>query len=190
MANLMLEPVPPADLANIGQVIETKGKVEDFKRLVEIVAADISVLPEARVPQRWRRAPVDITLRFGWIEARPGIPALEGHVAATVVAICQRCLGPLALVLDTNMKLLLPQSGSAPAEYDGYEIWEFDENTVRPADIVEEALIMAMPLSALHESSNDCKALPDNDSADDSKTVRPFEDLRSLLANDGKKTEF
>jgi uncharacterized metal-binding protein YceD (DUF177 family) len=82
------------------------------------------------------------------------------------------------------MKLLLPQSGVTPAECDGYEIWEFDENTVRPADLVEEALIMAMPLSALHESSDDCKALINDEQADESKTVRPFEDLRSLMANE------
>jgi uncharacterized metal-binding protein YceD (DUF177 family) len=85
------------------------------------------------------------------------------------------------------MKLLLPQSGTMPAECDGYEIWEFDENTVSPADIVEEALIMAMPLSALHASSDDCKAVFDDGHVDDGKTVRPFEDLRSLMANDDRK---
>jgi hypothetical protein len=184
MANPLLEPVPPADLANIGQVIETKGKVEDFKRLVEIVDADLSVLPEGSIPQQWRQATVDITLRFGWIDARPGVPALEGRVATKLAAVCQRCLGSLVISLDTTMKLLLPQSGVTPAECDGYEIWEFDENTVRPADLVEEALIMAMPLSALHESSDDCKALINDEQADESKTVRPFEDLRSLMANE------
>jgi uncharacterized metal-binding protein YceD (DUF177 family) len=187
MANPMLEPVPPADLANIGQVIETKGKIEDFRRLAEIVDADLSALPEASFPQHWQQATVDITLRFGWIEARPGVPALEGRVATKLAAVCQRCLGPLELVLDTAINLLLPQSGTTPAECDGFEIWEFDENTVRPADIVEEALIMAMPLSALHELSDDCKALLDDERADASKTVRPFEDLRSLMANEDTK---
>jgi len=187
MANPLLEPVPPADLANIGQVIETKGKVEDFKRLTEIVDADLSALPEGSIPQKWRQASVDITLRFGWIDARPGIPALEGRVATRLAAVCQRCLGLLELSLGTEIKLLLPRSGVSPAECDGYEIWEFDENTVRPADVVEEALIMAMPLSALHESSDDCKAFFDAEQLDDSKTVRPFEDLRSLMANDETK---
>ena len=74
-----------------------------------------------------------------------------------------------------------------PADCDGYEIWEFDENKVSPADIVEEALIMAMPLSALHESSDDCIAFSDDVHVDDSKTVRPFEDLRSLMANNDRK---
>jgi hypothetical protein len=120
MVNPLLEPVPPADLAKIGQVIETKGKVADFRRLAEIVDADLSALPEASMPQQWRQATVDITLRFGWIDARPGIPVLEGRVATKLVAVCQRCLGPLELTLDTAVKLLLPPSGVSPAECDGY----------------------------------------------------------------------
>jgi uncharacterized metal-binding protein YceD (DUF177 family) len=179
--------VPPADLASSGQVIETTGKIEDFERLVGIIDADLSALPAARIPQQWRQAAVDITLHFGWIDARPGVPALEGRVTARVAAVCQRCLAPFELGLDTALKLLLPRSGTMPAECDGYEIWEFDENTVSPTDIVEEALIMAMPLSALHESSDDCIAFIDDGHAGDSKTVRPFEDLRSLMANDDTK---
>ncbi len=187
MASLMLEPVPPADLASSGQVIETTGKIEDFQRLVGIVDADLSALPAARIPQQWRQAAVDITLHFGWIDDRPGVPALEGRVTATVAAVCQRCLAPFELALDTALKLLLPRSGTMPADCDGYEIWEFDENKVSPADIVEEALIMAMPLSALHESSDDCIAFSDDVHVDDSKAVRPFEDLRSLMANNDRK---
>ena len=91
------------------------------------------------------------------------------------------------MLFRSAFKLLLPQSGTMPAACDGYEIWEIDENTVSPADIVEEALIMAMPLSALHVSSDDCVAFYDDGRVDDSKTVRPFEDLRSLMANDDRK---
>ena len=187
MANLMRERESPEALANRGQVIEIIGKIGDFKRLSEIIAADLSELPDAKIPQRWRQIPVAITLRFGRIEARPGIPALEGSVSTTVAAVCQRCLDPLDLALDVHLKLMLPQTGITPAEYEDYEIWEFDENKVGPADIVEEALIMALPFSALHKTSDDCVPIGEQSPDVENRKTRPFEDLQTLMARAEEK---
>ncbi len=187
MVNPLLEHVPPKKRADLGQVIEIKGSVKDFSRLVEIVEADLSALPDAKIPQRWREAPVDIRLRFGWTEAQPGVPVLDGHVTTVVMAVCQRCLDPFELALHTDLKLLLPQPGVSLAECDGYEVWESDEQDVRPADIVEEALIMALPFSALHESSDACSMLIDDGQPDDRETVQPFADLRSRMAKAEEK---
>jgi uncharacterized protein len=186
MANMMLARVPPEELANRGQVIEIVNKISDFSRFEDIIAADLGKLPEVKIPQQWRQAPVGIKLRFHRIEAQPGIPSLEGSVSTTVVLVCQRCLGPVELALDIELKLLLPQPGVTPAEYEGFEVWEFDENDVRPVDIVEEALIMALPFSALHHSSDDCVRIAEPKAADESRKTRPFEDLQSLMAKTGQ----
>jgi len=187
MANPMLQCEPPEELASRGQVIETISKISDFSRLSEIIAADLGGLPDAKIPQRWQQVPVHITLRFGWVEARPGIPALEGRLSTTVTAVCQRCLDPLDLALDVELKLFLPQTGVSLAEYDGFEIWEFEQNEVRPADIVEEALIMALPFSALHKKSDDCVRLPAAGLSGESRKIRPFEDLQSLMVKADEK---
>ena len=187
MVNLMLEREPPRKLAGRGQVIETTSKISDFSRVTDIIAADLRDLPDAKKPQQWRQVPVDITLRFGWIEDRPGIPVIEGHLSTTVAAICQRCLEPFEVRVDARLNLLLPQTGVSLAEYEGYEIWEFDENDVTPADIVEEALIMALPFSALHETSDDCSRFSEQSPSDESKKLRPFADLQSLMAKADEK---
>jgi len=181
MANLMLECVPPTELANRGQVIEITNKISNFSRLCEIIVEDLGEVSAAKIPSKWRQAPVDIKLRFGWNDAHPGIPALEGQVSTRVALVCQRCLNPFELELDVGLNLLLPPTGAAPDEHEGLEVWEFDENDVRPADIVEEALIMALPLSALHESSDNCAAISVDDPSDESRKTRPFEDLQSLM---------
>jgi uncharacterized metal-binding protein YceD (DUF177 family) len=186
MANPMLEPVSPADLANIGQVIETKGNVEDFRRLAEIVDADLSALPEASIPQHWQQATVDITLRFGWIEARPGVPALEGRVATKLAAVCQRCLEPFILPLSVSLKMLLVRAGDDIGGYDEFESWEIEEDQIRPFDIVEEALIMALPLLSMHPSRDQCGPLAENIASESvasesEETVRPFADLKSRM---------
>lgn len=182
MANLMLARCPPIDLANRGQVIETKGKVSDFSRLVEIVEADLSEINEGDRPENWRQSPVDIRLRFGWADGGSGNPTLVGQLSTTVAAICQRCLEPFELAVESDLKLLLSQTDSLPVEREGYEVWEYDENDVRLADIVEEALIMAMPLSALHESAEHCRALVEGRVTGDNDLVTPFADLASRMA--------
>ncbi len=182
----MLEREPPEVLANRRQVIESTNKISDFSRLSEIIMADLRNLPDEKMPQQWRQVPVDITLRFGWIEARPGIPAVEGAVATRVPAVCQRCLGPVELPLDVVLRLLLPQAGMSSAEYEDFEVWECDEHDVRPADIVEEALIMALPFSALHRP-DDCSAMPEPGQVGEIRKIRPFEDLKSLMAQADEK---
>lgn len=182
MANPLLEYVAAAKRADIGQVIEIKGSIKDFSRLTEVIEADLSVLADAKMPQQWRQAPVDIRLRFGWMEAQPGVPVLEGCVSTPVMAVCQRCLAPFELALSTDLKLLLPQPGVSLAGCDGYEVWESDEQKIRLADIIEEALIMALPFSALHELSDDCCMSIDESLPDDRDTAQPFADLGSRMA--------
>ena len=99
-----------------------------------------------------------------------------------MAAICQRCLEPFELKLASDLKSFLSQTDSLPVESEGYEVWEYDENDVRPADIVEEALIMAMPLSALHESIEHCRALVEESLTGDNDSITPFADLASRMA--------
>ena len=183
MTSPMLDRVPPTVLANRGQLIETKGRVADFDRLIEAVESELSVLPSAEKPQRWQQAPVDIRIRYGWSESQPGIPVIEGRTSTHIAAVCQRCLEPFELAIAADLKLLLPPKDAAAVTNDEFEVWEFDEDDVSPHDVVEEALIMAMPFSAMHQSEDECGAARPGSGADEDETVRPFADLKSLMAN-------
>jgi uncharacterized metal-binding protein YceD (DUF177 family) len=88
--------------------------------------------------------------------------------------------------------LLLLELQQAADGFDDYEVWELDEQTLRPQDIVEELLIMAMPFSAKHDNMADCKVFlsadPSAGSSDDpshddgtEKLVKPFAALRSQM---------
>jgi uncharacterized metal-binding protein YceD (DUF177 family) len=185
MRNPLLDRSSPGELADLDQVIETKTKLQAFSRLAGVVAADLASLPEAEVPRKWRQTPVQIRLRFSRVDAGRRLPAVEGGVTASVPAVCQRCLGLMELALDEELKLLLVAPGeSAGAEgaADDFEIWELDEATVRPLDILEEALIMAMPLSALHEPGQGCDAAQDAPPPAIEETNRPFAGLRSRIS--------
>ncbi|MFQ5983444.1 MAG: DUF177 domain-containing protein [Woeseiaceae bacterium] len=183
MANALTDRALPAQLAESGQVIETKAKLSDFRRLREVVEADLARLAAARVPKRWRHAPIDIRLAFGWADVRRQIPAIEGQISARIDAVCQRCLEPFELSLNAQLKLLLPGIEGDATAFEEYEIWETADDTVRPLDIVDEALIMAMPMSAAHDDTADCGPLAEKLINKDAGTVRPFADLKSQMRN-------
>jgi len=182
MACPMRQAAPLKDLADCSQIIEIEDKVENFERLTEVLANDLSQLPAAERPQQWRQNPVDIRLRFGWADEYPGVPAVEGTIESMVAMVCQRCLAAFDLPLSVDLKLLLAEAGKAPADCEGYEAWEFEETDVSPAEIVEEALVMALPLAATHDEATDCGSALVDEQAEENKTARPFADLKSLLA--------
>ncbi len=178
MGNPLQDRRTPQDFAASGQVIEISEKIGNFERLAEIVEADLGALEPDRLPRDWRDSPVDGQLRFGFIDARGGVPALEGQVVATINAVCQRCLEPFRLPLAVELRLLFGAEQSAGDG--GYEVWELKEDKLCPADLVEEVLIMAMPYSAMHDFDVHCvKADAVEDRAE--KTVRPFADLKSQM---------
>jgi len=181
MGNPLQDRRTPQDFAASGQVIEISEKIGNFERLAEIIEADLGALEPDRLPRDWRESPVDGQLSFGFTGAQGGVPALEGQVVATIHVVCQRCLEPFRLALAVKLRLLFGAEQSAGDG--GYEVWELKEDNLCPADVVEEALIMAMPFSAMHDIDTHCvKADAVEDRAE--KTVRPFADLKSQMGKE------
>jgi hypothetical protein len=181
MANPLTDRARPTQLAASGQVIETKGKLSDLGHLKEAVAADLASLASGARPKKWQQAPIDIRLAFGWADARQQIPALEGQISARIDAVCQRCLEPFELSLNAQLKLLLLMPGGSATAFEEYEIWESAEDTVRPLDIVDEALVMALPFSPVHDDARKCGPLAEKLLSRDPELVRPFADLKSRM---------
>jgi uncharacterized protein len=186
MPNPLLDRSSPARLAELGQAVEKQVELRSLPGLTEVLAADLSALAPEDVPQKWRQTPVAIRLKFGWADRDRRFPALEGRVVARVPAVCQRCLGPMQLTLDEELNYLLAsadEAASAEGAVGDHDVWEIDDTTIRPLDILEEALIMAMPLSALHEAGEGCDALGEAASAESDETIRPFAGLRSTMSD-------
>ena len=174
---------PLGELAARGQVIEIAEKIGSFERLAGIVEADLATLDPDKIPQDWRDARVTGQLEFGFADAREQVVSLVGDVALTVDVVCQRCLEPFRLALHSELRLL-PTTGeqgvSAAADM---EPWELDDERVCPAEIVEEVLIMALPLSAMHDNAAACREFEaTGDEA--GQTTRPFAALKARLEED------
>ena len=67
--------------------------------------------------------------------------------------------------------------------FEDHEVWELEESKLRPLDVVEEMLIMALPFSAMHIDLPSCKAL--SVEADDQEDrTKPFAALRAQMTQE------
>ncbi len=175
-------------LANARQVIEIAGNIEGFPRVAESVENDLATLPAGARPGNWRAQPITGRVRFGHAPDGSGDPALEGEVLAQVPAVCQRCLEPFRYALDVPVAVQFGREANKAldaAVSPGYEYWELPDDRVRPVDIVDELIVMAMPLSARHANDEDCRAPEEAGAASD--RTRPFADLRRQMENADKE---
>jgi uncharacterized metal-binding protein YceD (DUF177 family) len=182
MADPLRDRCSPRDLAAECQVIEISEKIGSFDLLAELVEADLSALDSGKIPANWRESMVTGTLKFSVADVQDAAVALEMSLATTLTAVCQRCLKAFDMPLSTQLRLMLSGPSDSLKEQDGYEIWEYSEEDVLPISIAEEALIMAMPLSARHQEFDDCVDVKTTESDNGMRT--PFASLREQMDKD------
>ena len=184
MVNPLRDRRTPRELAASGQVIEISEKISSFGRLAKIVRGDLETLDPDKLPPDWRDAVVEAQLSFGFADAQQRFPALEGTVAVTIDAVCQRCLEPMQLPLAAELRLLFTDAENDAGHTEEFEVWEMEEERLRPLDLVEEVLIMSMPISALHVDDAVCVEPDTDEEASEKGTIRPFADLKSQMENE------
>jgi uncharacterized protein len=98
---------------------------------------------------------VRASLKFG--QRRDGWLDVELTYMATMELTCQRCLEPFHHELAGRVKVVLADAESTPATVpEGYEPFEFADGRFSPAELIEDELIVAMPLAPKHERLADC----------------------------------
>lgn len=158
----------------------------------EAIDADLSAHGDGRAANSWRKAPVTGRMAFGFAGGEPRAVTLDGKVVATVTTACQRCLQPFEWQLETGLRLVFVGIDDRTNGFDGFEPWEVDVNDAQPLAIVDEALVMAMPLSACHDELDQCVELSPRHvqdvlpGDDDESTTMPFATLRQQM-NKGSK---
>jgi uncharacterized protein len=118
-------------------------------------------------------------LRFALFERRPTVDA---HVSGITVLTCQRCLRPCECTIDEHA-LLMVVSNERDDIAGGYEPWLGDAEHLSVIALVEEQVLLALPLVPMHADSDDCRPTTDAESSDESREdrQRPFANLRELI---------
>ena len=132
-------------------------------------------------------------LRFG--STGTGRRVIIGSVSATVEVLCQRCLEPLSLELADTIQLALVESESQSDSLEAaWDPWIVDGPKISIASLLEEQLMLCMPLVSYHRDERCVKALeyqqrkePLDDSSGDRAAKNPFEVLKVLKKNDDSR---
>ncbi len=86
-------------------------------------------------------------------------PCVRGWMKARVRLVCQRCLQAVEKRLDSLFTLALVEGlDEAGALSEEYEPLLVTENRVYPREIIEDELLLALPLIAVHEADEYCEA--------------------------------
>ena len=101
---------------------------------------------------------VKATLRFA--QRKDGWLGVTLDYRAAVDLVCQRCLEPFQQVLEACVNVVVADAASLPATTpEGFEPFELAEGRLQPAQLIEDELIVAIPLVPKHLRVEDCGSL-------------------------------
>jgi len=163
----------PADLVN---AVELAGRAATLERRV-----GLSQLPRLVEAGALEGTQVRATLEFGRFEGRATI---EVQVKGEVFLACQRCLKPCACAVDETSSLVVVASDTDEVP-GGYEPLLGDPERLSVAEMIEEQVLLGLPMVPTHETDAQCGAAAalaaDEAGAAADEKQRPFANLRELL---------
>lgn len=181
MADPLFDRFLPERLASQGVTVDLTLKLGQLGDIADIIAEDLAGCEAEFGLEDWRDSPVAIKLSFGWADQRESVVMSKGEVKTSIPAICQRCLKPFALPLWASLDLLYAKADEEVEGDGGVEIWELEEDLLRPLDVVEEALVLAIPFAPMHQEARICEPLAEASGEADAEMQSPFAGLREQL---------
>ena len=160
--------IEPFSLANQGATVERKLSFDGMVRLAESVLGT--------------QGEVEVSLHFGIDPLHYRF--MQGTVTAHVMMRCERCLEsmPVEVVASVNVGLVKShkQAKELPEEYEPL-LLERDE-PISLAELVEEELILSLPIAPRHESKDTCIDMDQYKAEDEPQEEKrnPFAALAAL----------
>lgn len=103
-----------------------------------------------------------VSFRLKFERNEEGAPVINGEVKTTLNVICQRCAKPMILTLEAHPHLMIfsqeSQMTQMPREYDPLVTYN---QPVLLMGIIEDELLLAMPMIPKHKTKECRQSLPD-----------------------------
>ncbi len=118
-----------------------------------------------------------------------GNTLVGGTVTTTVGLTCQRCLEPMAYRVEASLDVAIATGDESLAMLEAEHETVLPAEAPRLADLVEDEVLLALPLVAMHASVDDCGPLAQRlddaaqDTSDERTTNNPFAVLKSLRSD-------
>jgi uncharacterized protein len=147
-------------------------------------AADLPRLSEAGGCEG---SSIEANFQFAHFEGRP---AVSGELHGAAVLTCQRCMQPVPVEIDDSFQVLIVDE-EREDEPGGYEPVVAKASRLDLRWLVEEQVLLALPLVPMHEnadcaenvvaSSSEADAPDSDEPADEEVRQQPFRNLRDLM---------
>lgn len=112
---------------------------------------------------------VRVSLEFG--TDSEGIRFMRGHIQAEVSLECQRCLETMRYPIDSEFSLgIVPDAGEAEALPSHYEPLLVGNEPLFLRDIIEDELLLALPIVAMHPPEDCSVSISSDRQADETRT--------------------
>ena len=168
-----------ADLVNAKELAGRAASIErslDLRQLARVVDAG-----------GLKGTQVQAELRFGLFEGRTTVDiGLEG----VAVLECQRCLKPCECSLSESERVVVVANDTDEVA-GGYEPFIGDAESLSLSALIEEQVLLALPLVPMHDDPAQCRKSASGKrvakvkaEAQPEDVQRPFANLRDLLGND------
>jgi uncharacterized protein len=164
----------------------------EFGRVLEL--AERSALGEFRVSaDRFPRLqkilaegqPGELDLRVAFSLVGENLPQLSLRAQGSLGLVCQRCLERLDWPLGLNVQLaLVADEREAEQLADPFDSVEVPADGLWLAEVIEDEILAAVPIAAVHTEQKDCRTEVAPDEAD-APGARPFALLRDLMQEQG-----
>lgn len=156
--------IDPIRLARAGAQLQGRMPLAPMERLASLLASP--------------KGEVEVVLDFGFdsVERRRYVRV---QLKAGLSLICQRCLEPMAYQVETDRRLALVASeDEAERLSEGYEPLIYTEEPMFLRDVIEDELILSLPLVPLH--AEQCVAVSQEQGEDN--TVKASDNPFAALA--------
>ena len=118
----------------------------------EIWLSDLVRLSELLHSGEPADVPGTVALRFEFSRNEFDIPTVTGRLQTRLDLECQRCLRPLALPLELDFRLMIDASDEM-VRHSSVDTLYSDDGYIDIAEVVEDELILAVPLVAMHDDT-------------------------------------
>ncbi|ALG68768.1 YceD family protein [Beggiatoa leptomitoformis] len=94
----------------------------------------------------------DVAIAWTFTKDEQSRPIIQGTLKTTLVMTCQRCLQPMIVELDVPVTLMILNSEQDEEDVpETFETLILDKTPVSLPELIEDELVLAMPLVTYHE---------------------------------------
>ncbi len=165
-------------------------------RLIEQRKSLVGTIPLARLPRIQellcsdKDESAEIKVKLDFNRSERGLPLITGEIDTQLDLSCQRCLSKLeyAITADIHVILVITDEQAERVQEEGYESYLVEEERLFLQDFIEDEVLLALPLSTMHEECDAgrpyIEALPEDEidlvEEDDDGEENPFAALKNL----------